>query len=219
MRNTNSDRRREWDRLEALDGWHVPPECQGQMVEVAYTGDFEAERIVRRERSGVDSPTYAVADASALVVEDGHDEAVFAPWNGVPDVPDDAWVTVEPPVPDGTCAACGEAGVVVDTTAGEVVVSGEVVATAPAGSTLLLVGREYGWEEPGAVYCETCARGDGVLRHYRADETGELADPHRLGETDDGQPVYAAQAGWTPVDRGLQPVPYTCDRDGNWVIQ
>ena len=55
------------------------------------------------------------------------------------------------------CAGCGRMGYVVDTTAGECIKDGLVVATAPTGATLLLAGREDGSGMDGA-FCEACGR-------------------------------------------------------------
>lgn len=74
--------------------WTVPPENQGQGVEVAYAADWESGLILRRihDRSvsgyiTPESTTYEAADADALTGE-------FEPHNGAPSIPADAWEEV-----------------------------------------------------------------------------------------------------------------------------
>lgn len=66
------------DYLETLT-YHVAPEDQGQMVEIAYAADTEHERVVRRitDRSG---PTvrYEAAPVEDLIGR-------WEPWNGAPE--------------------------------------------------------------------------------------------------------------------------------------
>ncbi len=49
------------------------------------------------------------------------------------------------------------------------------------------------------------------ITHYRDDKTGELVAPHRIGESEDGRPLYSHQDGYTPVDENGNPVP--CEHD------
>lgn len=66
--------------------WHVAPEDQGQMVEVAYATDRECY-VYRRTTDRSDrSVAYERADIEAVVE--------FAPWNTRPSVPADAWESV-----------------------------------------------------------------------------------------------------------------------------
>jgi len=66
-----------------MTAWIVPPECQGQMIEVAYRSDGEFVYRRTRDRS-----------AGTIVVErmawgdiNDHD-ADYEPWNCEPDLPD-----------------------------------------------------------------------------------------------------------------------------------
>lgn len=55
------------------------------------------------------------------------------------------------------------------------------------------------------------------ISHYRNDATGELSPPHRLGETEDGRPLYQFAAGWTPVNSDGETADVESDEDGNWI--
>lgn len=67
--------------------WHVAPEDQGQIVEVAYA--IWEEELVRRVSDGSDrSVSYA------LVSLDDVESDKIEPWHEAPVVPDDAWETV-----------------------------------------------------------------------------------------------------------------------------
>jgi hypothetical protein len=75
--------------------WHIPPACQGQIVEVAYGIDSEYEVVVRRITDRSDnSVQYAKAPIDALpALLDRWD---FEPWNYEPKIDADAWVEVAP---------------------------------------------------------------------------------------------------------------------------
>ena len=58
-----------------------------------------------------------------------------------------------------------------------------------------------------------------LIANYKNESTGELAPPHRLGTTDDGEAIYQGVDGWTPVDREGNEVEVSyVDEDGNWVV-
>lgn len=56
----------------------------------------------------------------------------------------------------GSCAACGANGWTAHTSAGEIVIGGDVVATVPPGANVLLVGERH----PDRVYCVGCPEED-----------------------------------------------------------
>lgn len=59
-----------------------------------------------------------------------------------------------------------------------------------------------------------------TITHYRNDATGELAPPHRLGTTEDGESIYQGVEGWTPVDSaGVEVEVEYVDTDGNWIVR
>jgi len=61
----------------------TPPECQGQIVEMAYAYDGENSQIVCRAFDASDRTTsYSVTDVENLVGE-------FEPWNSRPKFADD----------------------------------------------------------------------------------------------------------------------------------
>ena len=67
-------------RFDTTLTFHVPPTCQGQIVEIAYA--FMGDVVVRRTTDTSDqSVTFEVADAATV---DGDD-----PWNQEPTAP--AW--------------------------------------------------------------------------------------------------------------------------------
>ena len=54
------------------------------------------------------------------------------------------------------CAGCGIEGMKADTTSGEIVENGEVVATVPYGIEILMVGRANGTCTDD-LFCDDCA--------------------------------------------------------------
>ena len=76
--------------------WHVPPECRGQTVEVAYAVDSEGIWRRTTDRSGPET-TYEVADWEDLCECDLCSNPCewcrgpVDPWNREPDVPPDRW--------------------------------------------------------------------------------------------------------------------------------
>jgi hypothetical protein len=67
--------------------WHVPPSCQGQIVEYAYASDVENQRYLCRvhDKAGFLETT---------IYECPFDKApdvVWEPWNREPEIPDDDW--------------------------------------------------------------------------------------------------------------------------------
>ena len=79
------------------------------------------------------------------------------------------------------CAGCGIEGVRADTTAGEIVEGGEVVAVVPAGSEILMVGHADGSCLDG-LYCDDCA--ETYPRYPEGDRTG-YAHIVCIGERDE----------------------------------
>jgi len=65
--------------------WIVPPECQGQMIEVAYRSDGECVYRRTRDRS---AGTIMVERMTWDVVNDAAPDVLFEPWNGEPKLPD-----------------------------------------------------------------------------------------------------------------------------------
>ena len=64
-----------------VDCWHIPPACQGQIVEVAYGSDGES--FYRRTTNRSDrSVTYAAADVADCGCDDECDH--WSPWNREP---------------------------------------------------------------------------------------------------------------------------------------
>lgn len=71
--------------IDAVDTWHIAPEDQGQMIEIAY-GASEDTHVVRRTTDTDGAVTYEAASAEDLVGD-------FAPWDGAPAI-DGAWTTL-----------------------------------------------------------------------------------------------------------------------------
>ncbi len=67
---------------DAVNRWHVPPACQGQMVEVAYGGDRAGTLYRRTKNRGDLSVRYERADASSCGCEEECD--CWQPWNNEP---------------------------------------------------------------------------------------------------------------------------------------
>ena len=72
--------------------FHVPPECQGQIVEVSYAGEHPAG-IIRRVHDRSDR----ITSHSVCAWEDfdGDDDREFDPWNSEPVVSEDCWEPLE----------------------------------------------------------------------------------------------------------------------------
>ena len=71
--------------------WITPPECGGQIVEYSYASGDEGVMMRIHDHASGEVSTY-VADWDAMTGE-------CEPWNGTPDVDDDAWVIVCEEVP------------------------------------------------------------------------------------------------------------------------
>ncbi len=70
---------------ETVDRWHVPPECQGQIIELAY-GVAEDGIPMRRTTDRSDhSVAYTLLDQEAF---DALDEGEWEPWNREPSIGD-----------------------------------------------------------------------------------------------------------------------------------
>jgi hypothetical protein len=50
------------------------------------------------------------------------------------------------------------------------------------------------------------------------DSTGEISPAHRIGETENGEPIYQGVEGWTLQGANGQDVDADIDGDGNWVV-
>lgn len=66
---------------------------------------------------------------------------------------------------NANCALCGCPGQHADTTAGEIVVAGQVAGHVPDGVTILMSGRDDGTDTDD-LYCETCARCVTVAQQF-----------------------------------------------------
>jgi hypothetical protein len=81
--------------------WHVPPECQGQIVEVSYTVDAEAGVILER--------TLDRSDGSEVIVAYDYParDHTWDPWNGTPKLGRRLGrCTVEYELPGWACSSC-----------------------------------------------------------------------------------------------------------------
>jgi hypothetical protein len=86
------------DQLAKLT-YTVPPENQGQIVEVAYAVDAQADLVVKRTADQSFAPgfpervVFEVADVDEI-------EGDFEPWNQTPVVTEDCWDSAEYPKPE-----------------------------------------------------------------------------------------------------------------------
>lgn len=77
--------------LDLLTPWTVPPECQGQMVEVAYAS---TECGVVRRITDRSVPAGHPERESYTFCEWEDLEGEFEPWNEAPAVPPGAWQAI-----------------------------------------------------------------------------------------------------------------------------